>query len=87
MSKVFLDSGIFIAFLNRNDRHHAQAVTLFQTAQRVRWFTSAFVRAEAYAWFVHKYGEEAAPVFSLLLGRPQGSEGARFELCASSGCV
>lgn len=65
-SEVFLDSGIFIAFLNRKDRHHSQAVALF-SGPPVRWFTSALVRSEAYSWFLHKYGEEAARQFRLFI--------------------
>ena len=70
-SEVFLDSGVFIAFLNRSDRHHAQAVTLFG-GPRVRWVTSALVRSEAYSWFLHKYGEEAARQFRLFVDQLEG---------------
>lgn len=65
-AEVFLDSGIFIAFLNRRDRHHARAVSLFNGPE-VRWSTSALVRSETYSWFLHKYGEEAARSFRLFL--------------------
>ncbi|HUG37961.1 MAG TPA: PIN domain-containing protein, partial [Candidatus Limnocylindrales bacterium] len=68
---VFLDSGIFIALLNRGDRHHAQAVTMFG-GPRVRWLTSALVRSEAYSWFLHKYGEEAARQFRLFIDQLDG---------------
>jgi predicted nucleic acid-binding protein len=56
---VFLDSGIFIAALNRRDRLHAQAVELFGRAG-TRWVTSLLVISESYSWFVHRHGEEAA---------------------------
>ena len=69
--KVFLDTGIFIAFLNRKDRHHAQAVALFSGPQ-VRWSTSALVRSEAYSWFLHKHGEEAARSLRLFLDNLEG---------------
>ncbi len=69
--EVFLDSGIFIAFLNRRDRWHHQAVSLFDEA-RPRWATSMLVRAEAYSWILHKYGEESARSFRLLLDRLEG---------------
>ena len=52
--EVFLDSGIFIAFLNRRDRHHVQATSLFNNPP-ARWCTSALVRSEAYSWFLHKH--------------------------------
>jgi predicted nucleic acid-binding protein len=64
--EVFLDSGIFIAFLNRSDRHHASATALFG-GPSVRWVTSALVRSEAYSWFLHRYGEEAARRFRLFI--------------------
>ncbi len=59
---VFLDSGIFIAFLNRHDQWHTQAKALFSLA-RPRWSTSYLVVSEAYSWFLHRYGEEAARSF------------------------
>jgi predicted nucleic acid-binding protein len=33
----------------------------------VDWSTSALVRSEAYSWFLHKYGEEAARQFRLFI--------------------
>ena len=68
---VFLDTGIFIAARNRRDRHHGQARALF-SGPRPRWFTSALVCAEGYAWFLHKHGEEAARRFRLLLDNLDG---------------
>jgi predicted nucleic acid-binding protein len=56
---VLLDSGIFIAFLNAQDRWHEQASALFSMA-RPRWATSYLVLSEAYSWFLHRHGEEAA---------------------------
>lgn len=70
---VYLDSGIFIAFLNRRDQWHAQAVTLFGTA-KPRWKSSVLVVSEAYSWFLHRMGEEAARSFTALLGRLQELE-------------
>jgi len=63
---AFLDSGIFIAFLNRRDSWHAQAVALFG-GTKPRWSTSYLVVSEAYSWFLHKYGEEAARSFRLFI--------------------
>jgi predicted nucleic acid-binding protein len=68
---VFLDSGIFIAFLNRGDRHHRKAVALFG-GPPIRWVTSALVRSEAYSWFLHRYGEEAARHFRLFVDQLAG---------------
>ena len=59
---VFLDTGIFIAFLDRSDRYHAPAVRLFADPPR-RWFTSLAVVSETYGWFLHRLGEEAARTF------------------------
>ena len=58
-SKVYLDTGIFIAFLDRSDRWHNEARALFGTAPR-SWATSLLVVAEAHGWFLHRMGEEAA---------------------------
>jgi len=63
---VFLDSGIFIAFLDRSDRHHAAAVRLFADPPR-RWSTSLAVVSETYGWFLHRLGEDAARTFRLAL--------------------
>ena len=63
---IFLDSGIFIAFLNPRDRWHVQARALF-SAPPVSWSTSILVISETYSWFLHKMGEEAARTFRLFL--------------------
>lgn len=68
---VFLDTGIFIAFLNRRDRHHALAVSLFG-GPKVRWATSALVRAETYSFFLHNSGEEAARSLRLFIESLKG---------------
>ena len=63
---VFLDSGIFIAFLDRSDAYHAAAVDLFAAPPR-RCFSSLAVVSETYGWFLHRLGEEAARTFRLAL--------------------
>ena len=63
---VFLDSGIFIAFLDRSDRYHPEAVGLFAAPPR-RWVTSLGVVGETYGWFLHRLGEDAARRFRLAL--------------------
>jgi predicted nucleic acid-binding protein len=68
---VFLDSGIFIAFLNRHDQWHPQAKALFSLA-RPRWSTSYLVIGEAYSWFLHRHGEEAARSFRVLVDKLDG---------------
>jgi predicted nucleic acid-binding protein len=64
--EVFLDSGIFIAFLTRRDRQHEAAEVLFSDPPQ-HWCTSVLVIAETYSWFLHRYGEEAARGFRSLL--------------------
>jgi len=63
---VFLDSGIFIAFLDRSDHFHAAAVELFSDPPR-RCYSSLAVVSETYGWFLHRLGEEAARSFRLAL--------------------
>ena len=63
---VFLDTGIFIAFLDRSDGYHHAALQLFSDPPAC-WFTSIAVVAEAYGWFLHRLGEEAARTFRLAL--------------------
>lgn len=63
---VFLDSGIFIAFLDRSDHYHAAALNLFQQPPR-RWYTSMAVVSETYGWFLHRFDEETARQFRILL--------------------
>jgi predicted nucleic acid-binding protein len=64
--EVFIDSGIFIAFLNRSDRYHRFALSLFSQPPP-RWSTSALVVAETYSWLLHRSGEEAARRLRLLV--------------------
>jgi predicted nucleic acid-binding protein len=66
LGPVFLDSGIFIAFLDRSDRHHPAALRLFADPPR-RWSTSLAVVSETYGWFLHRLGEDAARTFRLAL--------------------
>ena len=68
---VFLDTGIFIAARSTRDRNHQQARALFD-GSKPRWFTSVLVCAEAYGWFLHKHGEEAARRFRLLVNSLDG---------------
>ena len=63
---AFLDSGIFIAFLDRSDRFHSAAVELFSNPPR-RCHSSLAIISETYGWFLHRLGEEAARSFRLAL--------------------
>jgi predicted nucleic acid-binding protein len=68
---VFLDTGIFIALMNRRDRWHLQAAALF-SGERPRWSTSYLVVSEGWSWFLHRTGEEAARAFGSLLDNLDG---------------
>ena len=70
-SKVFLDTGILIAALNRRDQHHEQARALF-AGPAPRWHTSMLVWSEAYSWFLHRHGEEPARTCRLFLDNLDG---------------
>ena len=59
---VFLDSGIFVAFFNRRDQWHEQAVSLFDGPTPF-WHTSLLVVSETYSWFLHRLGEGPARDF------------------------
>jgi predicted nucleic acid-binding protein len=63
---AFLDSGIFIAFLDRSDRFHRAAIELFSNPPR-RCHTSFAIVSETYGWFLHRLGEDAARTFRLAL--------------------
>ena len=68
---AFLDSGIFVAFMNSRDRWHRGAVALFDTA-KPRWSTSILVISETYSWFLHRMGEEPARSFRMLVDNMPG---------------
>jgi len=70
-SPVFLDSGIFVAFLNRNDQWHAGAAALFGSGKQP-WYTSYLVMSEAYSFILHKYGEESARTLRTFVGNLEG---------------
>jgi predicted nucleic acid-binding protein len=63
---VFLDTGIFIAFLDRSDHYHEAAARLFADPPR-RWYTSLAVVSETYGWFLQRLDEESARTFRLAL--------------------
>ncbi len=70
-NRVFLDSGIFIALMSRQDRWHDQAVALF-TGAVPAWHTSVLVLSETYSWFLHRMGEEQARAFRGLIDNLKG---------------
>jgi predicted nucleic acid-binding protein len=70
-ARAFLDTGIFVAFLDRGDHWHADARGLFASPPRA-WGTSLLVIAEAHGWFLHRMGEEAARRFHELVADMRG---------------
>lgn len=69
----FLDTGIFIALLDRSDRWHPEARSLFAAGEG-GWCTSLLVVSEAHSWFLHRLGEEPARRFHALLKDLNGLE-------------
>jgi predicted nucleic acid-binding protein len=70
---VFLDTGIFVAALDRSDQWHPQASALF-AGTRGPLCTSLLVVSEAYSWFLHRMGEESARRFQSFLAALPGLE-------------
>ena len=69
--KVFLDTGIFIAAMNGRDKYHKPARDMF-AASTPRWHTSVLVWSEAYNWFLHQHGDEAARSFGSMVASLEG---------------
>jgi predicted nucleic acid-binding protein len=63
---TFIDSGAFIAFLDRSDRSHTDVVALFADPP-ARGYTSLLVVSETYSWLLHRLGEDSARAFRSLL--------------------
>lgn len=68
---VFLDTGIFVAWLVREDRSHSDAVELFENLPR-KPVTSLAVVSEAYSFFLHRFDEARARTFRLALAELPG---------------
>lgn len=71
IEEAFLDSGAFVAFLDRSDRQHHEAVALFGSPPP-RLATSVLVVSESYSWFLHRTGEAGARNFRRLLAELPG---------------
>lgn len=69
--KVFLDTGIFVAAMNGRDEYHEQARAMF-AGTPPRWHTSVLVWSEAYNWFLHRHGDEAARSFGSMVASLEG---------------
>ena len=70
--KVFLDTGIFIAAMNRHDRYHDRARALFAGTPHPRWHTSVLVWSEAHNWFLAQHGDDAARAFGSMVASLEG---------------
>ncbi|MFI5403413.1 MAG: type II toxin-antitoxin system VapC family toxin [Planctomycetota bacterium] len=71
MNRVFIDSGAFIAELDRSDALHEDVHALF-AGPTPRWSTSILVVSETYGWLLHRMGEQAARVFRTYLTELRG---------------
>jgi predicted nucleic acid-binding protein len=69
--EAFIDTGAFVAFLDRSDRQHAAAKALFGDSP-ARLATSVLVVSEAYSWFLHRTGESGARTFRQFLSGLSG---------------
>jgi len=65
-AEAFIDSGAFVAFLDRSDHQHAEARAMFGRPP-TRLTTSILVVSETYSWCLHKLGEPAARTFRQFL--------------------
>ena len=70
--KVFLDSGIYIAVLNKRDRCHPWAEAPF--GPKPDCYTSLPVWSEAHSWSLQRQGENAARMFRTLASSLKGLE-------------
>ena len=57
----YVDTGAFIAFLDKSDSHHALFRRLFSDPPAL--FTSALVVAEGHGWFLRRYDTRRAVEF------------------------
>ncbi len=59
---IFVDAGIFYAFLDKSDKFHQDATNLFRKARKDHWplITSNFILAESHALILSKLGRNIA---------------------------
>lgn len=62
MDKVFVDSGGWIACINRKDRHHQKAVNYLKALRkdRVPLITSNFIQAETITWIRYNINHQTS---------------------------
>lgn len=65
MSKVFIDTSAYFAFVNASDAHHDDAETIFRRLARDRdeIYTSNFVIAETHGLIINRIGRQLAADF------------------------
>jgi predicted nucleic acid-binding protein len=73
---VFIDTGIFIAYINRKDEHHAAASALLEDVMKNKYgpaFTSDFVFGEAVTFILYKTGDinKAISMRDLIFGNEE----------------
>ena len=64
-TEAYVDTGAFIAFLDRSDTHHALFARLFSDPPAL--VTSALVVAEGHGWFLRRYDGHRAVQFLNLI--------------------
>jgi hypothetical protein len=72
---VFIDTGIFIAYVNKKDEHHTDATTILEDIMRNRYgvpFTSEYIFNEAVTIALYKANiAKAIDVRDLILGNAE----------------
>lgn len=65
MSKVFIDTSAYFAFVNAGDAHHGESEAIFRRLARDRdeIFTSNFVIAETHGLLINRIGRQLAAAF------------------------
>ncbi len=70
---IFIDSGVFIAYVNKRDKHHASAARLVEDTMKNKYgaaFTSDMVFDESMTFILYKTGDisKAISVRDLIVG-------------------
>ncbi len=73
---VFIDAGVFIAFVNKRDEHHTSATRLVEEIIKNKYgaaFTSDMIFDESMTFILYKTGDigKAASVRDLILGNKE----------------
>lgn len=69
---IFVDTSFWVAWMNRRDEHHDEAVTLATETAESGWVTSSHVRGETWTFLRRRAGHAAAVQFlDALEGSPR----------------